>query len=410
MNIYTWWRSLLTLRHFPWLETARTLRARFREDHLGLTASSLTFTTVISLVPLFTVLLAVFSAFPAFSKLQGAMQQWLSDSLFPESIARQVMGYLNQFSAKASRVGAVGFGFLLVSALSLVLTIDTTLNGIWRVRRTRPLAQRVLMYWAVLTFGPLALATLLGITSYAASVSRGLVSALPAVLQFILDFIEFALVAGGMTALYRYVPNTYVRWPHALAGGLFVALGIEVAKKGLALYLAKMPSMSAIYGAFAAVPILLLWIYILWVLVLLGAVMTAYLPNLLAAQVRSGDTPGWRFQLALEVIAVLESARASTGKGWNVADLAQHLQVDGRQLESVMDTLVQIDWVGELEDGRDVLLVDLDLIPAAPLVNALLLPDAPGLEGFRRNSRITVLTGRHLLQATSEGDIRPKSP
>jgi len=399
MNISVWWQTLLTLKHFPWRETARTLRARFREDHLGLTASSLTFTTVISLVPLFTVLLAVFSAFPAFGKLQGAMQQWLSDSLFPESIARQVMGYLTQFSAKASRVGTVGFGFLLLSALSLVLTIDTTLNGIWRVRRARPLAQRVLMYWAVLTFGPLALAALLGMASYAASVSRGLVSALPAVWQFLLDFLEFALVAGGMTALYRFVPNTFVRWRHALAGGLFVALGIELAKKGLALYLSNMPSMSAIYGAFAAAPILLLWIYILWVVVLLGAVMTAYLPNLLAAKVRSGDTPGWRFQLALEVIAMLETARASAAKGWNVADLAQQLQVDGRQLESVIDALVQLDWVGELDDGRDVLLVDLDRTSAAVLVNTLLLPDVPGLDSFRRNSRVAALSGRQLLQA-----------
>ena len=327
------------------------------------------------------------------------MQQWLSDSLFPESIARQVMGYLTQFSAKASRVGTVGFGFLLLSALSLVLTIDTTLNGIWRVRRARPLAQRVLMYWAVLTFGPLALAALLGMASYAASVSRGLVSALPAVWQFLLDFLEFALVAGGMTALYRFVPNTFVRWRHALAGGLFVALGIELAKKGLALYLSNMPSMSAIYGAFAAAPILLLWIYILWVVVLLGAVMTAYLPNLLAAKVRSGDTPGWRFQLALEVIAMLETARASAAKGWNVADLAQQLQVDGRQLESVIDALVQLDWVGELDDGRDVLLVDLDRTSAAVLVNTLLLPDVPGLDSFRRNSRVAALSGRQLLQA-----------
>ena len=140
MTNQAWHSTLRALRHFPWRETGQTLRERFREDHLALTASSLTFTTVISLVPLFTVLLAVFSAFPAFNKLQGVLQQWLSDSLFPDAIARQVMGYLNQFSAKASRVGTVGFAFLLVTALSVILTIDRTLNGIWRVRRARPLA------------------------------------------------------------------------------------------------------------------------------------------------------------------------------------------------------------------------------------------------------------------------------
>ncbi len=399
MNIpQAWWQTLLALKGFPWAQTARTLRDRFREDHLGLTASSLTFTTVISLVPLFTVLLAVFSAFPAFNKLQGVMQQWLSDSLFPESIARQVMGYLTQFAAKASRVGAVGFGFLLVSALSLILTIDKTLNGIWRVRRSRPLAQRVLMYWAVLTFGPLALAALLVITSYAESASRGLVSALPAALQFGLNFVQFGLVAWGMSALYRFVPNTVVRWGHAAAGGVFVALGLELAKKGLALYLETLPGMSAIYGAFAAVPILLLWIYIVWLLVLLGAVIVAYLPSLLAGVQRRGGAPGWRFQLALEAVQALEAARATPAKGLQPLDLARRLQVDSLQLEPVMEVLLDLDWVGQLEDGRDVLLADLDRTPAGPLVHALLLANEASVSNFIKNSRIPSLNGRQLLQ------------
>ena len=230
MTTLAWRPVVRTLLHFPWRKTVLTLRARFREDRLGVTASSLTFTTLVSLVPLFSVLLAVFSAFPAFAKLQGALQQWLTDSLFPAAIARQVMGYLTQFATKASRVGTVGFAFLLVSAFSLVLTIDKTLNSIWRVRRTRPLAQRLMMYWAVLSIGPLALATTLATASYAASVSSGLVSALPAVWNVLLNVLEFGLVAGGMVLLYRYVPNTVVRWGHALGGGLLVAGGIELAK------------------------------------------------------------------------------------------------------------------------------------------------------------------------------------
>ncbi len=400
MNQPDWRQTLQSLRDFPWLITARTLRDRFREDHLGLTASSLTFTTVISLVPLFSVLLAVFSAFPAFGKLQGVMQQWMSDSLFPESIARQVMGYLNQFAGKASRVGAVGFGFLILSALSLVLTIDRTLNGIWRVRRTRPLAQRVLMYWAVLSLGPLALAALLALTSYAASASRGLVNALPAAAQFLLDVVEFGLVVWGMSALFRFVPNTHVRTSHAFTGALFVALGLEIAKKGLALYLAMMPGMSAIYGAFVAVPILLLWIYIVWVLVLLGAVIAAYLPSLLSGVQRRGGAAGWRFQLAVEAVAALECARALPQKGLVVADMARQLRVDALQLEPVIDALVQLDWVGQLEDGREVLLVDLDRVKAEPLITALLLRDAPSLAAFRANGGLSDLTGRALLQHT----------
>src|SRR4051795_9035771 len=139
---------------FPWKSTALTLGERFREDRLGLTASSLTFTTTMALVPFFTVALAVFTAFPVFGKLQGAVQAWLVQSLVPDAIARQVLGYLTQFAGKASRLGGLGFGALVLSAFALVLTIDRTLNNIWRVRRPRPLGQRILIYWAVITLGP----------------------------------------------------------------------------------------------------------------------------------------------------------------------------------------------------------------------------------------------------------------
>ncbi len=128
------------LSRFPWRTTALTLAERIREDRLGLTASSLTFTTTIALVPFFTVVLAVFTAFPVFGKLQGALQAWLVQSLVPDAIARQVLGYLTQFSRQASRLGTVGLALLFVTALALVLTIDRTLNGIWRVKRPRPWA------------------------------------------------------------------------------------------------------------------------------------------------------------------------------------------------------------------------------------------------------------------------------
>src|SRR3954465_14819836 len=186
---------LAELSRFPWLSTARTLRERVREDHLGLTASSLTFTTTIALVPLVTVALAVFTAFPMFSKLQGALQAWLVQSLVPDAISRQVLAYVNQFAGKASRLGAFGLAAFFFSALALVLTIDRTLNAIWRVRRARPLAQRVLIYWAVMTLGPVLLAVSITVTSYALYASRGLVSGIPGAVQFIIDVFEFAALS-----------------------------------------------------------------------------------------------------------------------------------------------------------------------------------------------------------------------
>ena len=370
---------LQDLSHFPWKNTALTLRERFREDRLGLTASSLTFTTIIALVPLVTVALAVFTAFPMFGKLQEVLQKWLVESLVPDNIARQVLGYLTQFAGKASRLGTVGLAVLFATALSLVFTIDRTLNGIWRVRQSRPLGQRLLIYWTAITLGPLLLAGSLAITSYLISASRGLVGGMPGGVRFLLDLLEFFMVAGGMAATYYYVPNTQVKWGHAWAGGIFAAAGIEVAKKLLALYVKAVPTYSAVYGAFATVPILLVWIYVVWVIVLLGAGITAYLPSLLMGVSRRGGTPGWEFTLALDTLSQLLASSQAGRHGLSAEALAEALRVDPVQLQSVLGTLVTLDWVGRLEDGdgRYVLLVDPEITSVGPLVDRLLLMPSP---------------------------------
>jgi membrane protein len=391
-------RQLLAeLGHFPWRSTALTLRERFREDRLGLSASSLTFTTTIALVPFFTVALALFTAFPIFGKLQANLQAWLVQSLVPESIARQVLGYLTQFAGKANRLGSVGLAALLVTALALVLTIDRTLNGIWRVRRPRPLAQRVLIYWAAMTLGPLLLAVSLSTTSYVISASRGLVGALPGTLAFVLDAMEFLLVAGGLTALYRFVPNTPVRPAHALAGGVFAAVGLELAKRLLAWYIGKVPTYSVVYGAFATLPILLVWIYIAWLIVLFGAVLTAYLPNLLAGAHRRPGGHGWLFQLALEVLQHLHRALATARRGMTATELAQTLQVDALQLEPVLHTLVQLDWIGRLNEIDDqaetrfVMLADVQSTALEPLMRHLLLPSSEATAKLWQTGRLSAI-------------------
>ena len=271
-----WWQQIAA---FPWRNTVNTLRTRFGEDRLGLTASSLTFTTMLALVPFFTVALALLTAFPMFATVEAQLQRWLIESLIPSTIASQVLGYITQFASKASRLGLAGLSFLLVTALALILTMDRTLNNIWRVRQLRPLGQRVLIYWAAITLGPLLLGASLAFTSYVMSASGGLVKRLPDGVQLLFDSLQFVLLAGGMASLYHYVPNTPVKWRHAWTGGVFVAVCIELAKKVLALYLGKVPTYSVVYGAFATLPILLVWIYVAWVIVLLGAVVTAYLPK-----------------------------------------------------------------------------------------------------------------------------------
>ena len=348
-------------------------------------------------MPFFTVVLAVFTAFPMFSKLQGALQGWLVQSLIPDSISRQVLGYLTQFAGKASRLGVAGLAVLFFTALALVLTIDRTLNGIWRVKRPRPLAQRVLVYWAVMTLGPLLLASSLSLSSYVLSASRGLVAAMPGGVRFVLDVLEFVLLAAGLAALYRWVPNTPVRRSHAWAGGLFAAAGIELAKRLLAIYIGMVPTYSAVYGAFATFPILLVWIYMAWVIVLLGAVVAAYLPALLAGVGRRGGGHGWQFQLALETLQALNAIKSSAQRGLSMTQLAQQLDLDPLQLEPVLETLVTLDWIGRLneiddeEATRYVLLADVQATALEPLMRHLLLPDTEATARLWRSGCLSSL-------------------
>ncbi|MDQ2779311.1 MAG: YihY family inner membrane protein [Pseudomonadota bacterium] len=393
---------LQTLRTWPWFNTVRTLRRRFREDRLGLTASSLTFTTLIALVPLVTVMLAVFTAFPMFSGFEGALEDYFLRNLVPDSIARPVLQSLRQFATNARGMGTVGLVLLVVTALALVLTIDRTLNGIWRVQKARPIAQRILVYWAALTLGPLALGVSLSLTSYAVSVSRGFVTALPSVVTAALDVAQFGLLAGFAGGMYRYVPNAPVRWRHALAGGLFVAVGFEIARRVLAWYVDSMPSYSAIYGAFATLPILLLWIYVSWVIVLLGAVIAAYAPSLQMRVASRPQTPGWRFDLSLAVLRRLQVARTDEARGLTPTELARELRADPLQLEPVLATLVEIDWVSRLDEGDDsrfVMLCDPERETIAPLAQRTLLTPGVASAAFRQ---LAGFEGLHLAQVLAQ--------
>jgi membrane protein len=395
-----WWQELSV---FPWRQMAGVLAERFREARLGVSASSLTFTTVLALVPLFAVGLAVFAAFPVFGKFQDTIQRWLIESLVPESIARQVLNYLTQFSRKASRLGSVGLVAVLMTAVALMVTIERTLGQIWRLQRQRPLPQRVLLYWSAITLGPLLLGGSLAITSYVVTASRDVVTVLPGGVRWLLDSFEFLLLTACVSGLYFYVPYTRVRWRHAITAGFLVAGGLELAKKLLAIYLLEVPTYSDIYGAFAVLPILLIWIYVTWVIVLLGAVLASSLPELGRQEWRKPEGAGWRFRLALEVVSVLAALRATPERGLGAAALAERLRVDPREMAAVLDILLTLDWVGRLsEEGgvqaaRHVLLADPAQTLAGPLAEHLLVLRESPTDPVWMATRLDRLTLQSLL-------------
>jgi membrane protein len=385
------------LRQFPWRQTARRLGQRFTEDRLGQTAGALTFTTTIALVPLITVALAVITAFPLFDQFQNVLQRWLIESLIPDTISRQVLGYLTQFTTKASRLGVVSFAALMFSALALVFTIDRSLNAIWRVNKTRPWGQRVLLYWGALTLGPILVAAgLVTMASVILWTGGSLRSQSPAMKQA-LDVLEFVLLWGGISALYRFVPNTHVPWRQVLVGSLGTTLVMEIARSLLTWYLARMSTFSLVYGAFATVPILLVWIYMTWSIVLLGAVLVASWTGLTMGHVRDPQLPGADFQLALDTLRELNNSRVGKSYGAGLRELSVRLNADPLQMQQVLEQLQQLDWVGLLNEDnagkapRYVLLVDANSVLVEPLMTQLLLADQPGSKAVHQQWRDRVL-------------------
>jgi membrane protein len=360
---------------------------------LGQTAGSLTFTTTIALVPMVTVALAVFTAFPMFGDFQTVLQKRLVESLVPDNISRQVLGYLTLFASKASRLGVAGVMALLFSALALVFTIDRTLNAIWRVRKRRPLVHSMLLYWTAITLGPLLMGASLVMMSEFVAASRGVAPDGAGNLRWLFSTLEFLLLSWAVSALYRFVPYTQVRWSHALVGGVWVAAATEVARKVLAYYFGQMSTYSVVYGAFATVPILLIWIYLAWSIVLMGAVLVANLPSLLGGISRDGCSVGWRFQLALEVLQHLQIARHTQEHGASMTTLCEELALDPLQIEDVLATLVDLDWIARLSESVDarqthvkearyVMLADPHHTPLVPLMERLLLVRSPETEGL----------------------------
>jgi membrane protein len=239
----------------------------------------------------------------------------------------------------------------------------------------------------------------LTITSLVVSASRGLVDALPGGLALVLDGVQFGLLLAATAGLYHYVPHTDVRWRHALAGALFVAVAFELAKGGLAWYVESVPVYSTVYGALATLPILLLWIYVVWVIVLLGAIIAAYAPSLQMRVVRRPPHPGWRFELALEVLQALRDAREGRLRGVSLSGLAASLRTDPLQLEPLVDLLVALDWVARLDEAgamtdgpRLMLLCDPARTSLGPLLDRTLLAPGPAAAAFNRRAALDRLT------------------
>jgi membrane protein len=332
---------------------------RFYEERALQTAGSLTYTTLLSLVPLFTVALAIATAFPVFDDTMGALQLFVLENFLPDARGIEtITDQISSFTANAGRLTAIGMGVFVVTAVMLMTTIDVAINRLFRVQRPRPMLQQVLMYWAVLTLGPVLIGGSLSITSFAIGASFGWLQ-LSVVANALLAVLPFVFTCAALTLLYAVVPNRHVPARDALIGGILAGIAFEMAKRGFAIYLTKFPTYTLIYGAFATIPIFLVWLYMSWVIVLMGATLTAMLPAYRFAEGK--PIPGRDFMDALMVLAVLARAQ-DEGKSVRLRQISSRVRVVPHRCEAALERAARLSWTARTEKDGWVLARDADAL------------------------------------------------
>jgi len=254
----------------------RYLLTRMSHDRLTVSAGYMAYITLLSLVPMLTVLLSVLSKFPIFADVGEVLQDFVITNFVPAA-GVAVKSALTDFVANTGKMTAVGGAFLFVAALMLISNIDKSLNYIWRVKDKRRSVYSFSMYWMVLTLGPIMVGASIAATSYITSLNFLDSEAISTVYTWFLRWLPFILSFFAFVGLYLLVPNTKVSLRDAAIGALLAAVLFELSKKGFALYITHFPSYQLIYGALAAIPILFVWVYLCWLIVLMGAEVTASL-------------------------------------------------------------------------------------------------------------------------------------
>ena len=356
---------------------------RAEEKKLAQVAASLTYTTVLSVVPLLAVVLSLFTAFPLFAEFRIALETFLAGSVMPAVVSENVMSYLNQFAAKASGLTAIGSLVLIVTSVMLFRTIDEAFNNIWQVETQRPLRQRILVYWALLSLGPILVGASLWALSLVARESLGLIGEMTAVANVSLSLLPLLLTGGGFSALFFTVPNRSIRWKDALIGGFCTAVVLEILRVGIAYYLSRFPSYTIIYGAFATIPIFLLWVYLSWLVILLGATITALLPALRQRRWAQQHYTGAAFVDGVRVLHMLWNTWRTHTPGRQIGDLCKSLSLHQDELDNVLHTLKRLGYVVNTQNDDVetwVLACDPKRAELQPLIDAWLIDcEQPGL-------------------------------
>jgi membrane protein len=332
---------------------ARYVMQRASKDSCPSIAAALGYNSLLAVVPLLAIGLAMFAAFPAFSGIRQDLLSLLFTNLAP-SIGATVQEYLQTFIRNAGKTTGAGVVALGVTAILLINTIQTAFDRIWGTQETRTTFNRMLIYWALVTLGPLLFGASFSISGYVfAKVQSVGVLGVSSGFRLVSGIIPFFLEAAGFAVFYRLIPSRYVRLGDAATGAFIAALLFELLKHGFGLYLHYFPTYQAVYGALATVPVLLLWTYLAWLIVLYGAEIVAALPEwrsgrrVVGGDIRRSDS----FALVMDVLAALRRS-ANYGVGVKASQLQHDLKADPGRLSAMLDSLRRIKVASRGDDDR----------------------------------------------------------
>lgn len=319
--------------------------ARMRDTQLQEVASSMTLTSLLSLVPLLAVSLAAFAAFPSFAATRQALENAVFNSFLPPQYSEEIVRYLREFTSHASGLGAFGLGGLSLTGLLMIDKFFVTVNRIFKVRSLRPWPQRALIYWAMLTLGPVVMALSITMSTQAIRLAVGATTgSLPG---WTLTLGQLVLQSIGYAVLFKFVPNCRVPFSHAFAGGFFVAAAGQIVKAAFEIYVTA-GTLTSIYGAFVAFPVFLLWLYLAWFLVFSGAAVTATIPLLTSGRFADSYRIGNDFLTGVALLRVLAAARLSGVESVPAHVLASEVDSWPQAVERILMKLADAGYCGEI--------------------------------------------------------------
>lgn len=346
---------------------AKTVLSRFRKDECLRIAASLSYTTALSLVPLLAISFAIFAAFPTFEGVQQQLQNYVFDNFVP-SAGEVVATYLNSFTEKTGKMTAVGIVGLGLTAIMLLATIESALNRIFHVQAIRSVASRLLMFWALLTMGPLMIGASLSLSTYFFALTAWF-DVIPTVGfgasigSWILPNI---IMMAALTFIYIFVPNRNISWINGLIGAFVAVVLFATLKKLFGLFISNFPSYETIYGVLATIPIFMIWMFLTWAVVLLGAILTAALEDKKSGffQTDSFISPARLMSASLHVLRIL---REQQHKGGTVHETELNKEIGRRAFSEAIKVLAKAEYVVVTEEGKWILARDLKELDLADL-------------------------------------------